>query len=340
MRKELPQFARSSTGSAQVARRTIFEDIVDEARWLLERQHDPQRVSVVLTSLTAQFQGARITSFLPALIFKKASEHLAKLEVTPSVAVASEMAAPAAQLDFLRFEFKYVLDARLRDRIENAIGHFMTVDPFAIGQDDQSYFVRSLYYDDASLSAYRQKVDGMLLRSKFRLRTYASDPEQACATYLEIKGRYDSLVFKHRTQIGAADGNRAFAACDSTTRQILERLDESPVADKFRFGVARRNLAPVMLVDYVRRPYVSKHDPDFRLTFDSGLHGLATSRLFSNELQSRRQLLPGDTVMEIKFKSTIPLWFHRIIKINRLQRRSLSKVCKGMEVCNLTPDLA
>ena len=340
MRADLAQLSSGAKGSATVAQRTMLADIINEARWLLEKQHDPQQVSVVLSAFTAQFQGARIVNFLPALIFKKASEHLVKLDAASSAANAPDISALVAQLNFLRFEFKYVLGAQLRERIEQAIGQFMTVDPFAAGHDDQSYSVRSLYYDDPSFSSYQQKTDGMLLRSKFRLRTYTNNAAEARATYLEIKGRYDSLVFKHRTQIGAADGNKAFVDCAWTTKRILEKLDDSPVADKFRCGVARRNLVPVMLIDYVRRPYVSKYDPDFRLTFDAELHGLATSQLFPGALQSRRRLLPGDTVMEIKFKNTIPSWFHRIIMINGLRRTSLSKVCKGMEVCNLVPEPA
>ena len=246
--------------------------------------------------------------------------------------------AETVKLDFLRFEFKYILSASLRECIENDIRHFVTLDPFVASQVNQNYMVRSLYYDDRAFSSYHQKKEGALRRAKFRLRTYTNNPEDFCKTYLEIKGRYNSLVFKHRAGFNADVTSRTFADCANTTSEILDNINDSPVADQFRYELERKQLRPVMLIDYIRRPYISKYDSEFRLTFDSLLNGTVTNRLFPCEVQNR-QILSGYTVLEIKFKDSIPLWFYRIIKNYGLQRKSISKVCKGMEVWNMIPDL-
>ena len=247
--------------------------------------------------------------------------------------------AETVQLDFLRFEFKYILSTSLRECIENDISHFVTLDPFVARQADQNYMVRSLYYDDRAFSNYYQKKDGALRRAKFRLRTYTNNPEDICKTYLEIKGRYNSLVFKHRAGFNAAVTSRGFSDCANTTSKILDNINDSPVADQFRYELERKQIRPIMLIDYIRRPYISRYDAEFRLTFDSDLHGAITDRLFPDQVQNR-QILSGYTVLEIKFKDSIPLWFYRIIKNYNLQRKSISKVCKGMEVCNMvTADL-
>lgn len=243
-----------------------------------------------------------------------------------------------AKLDFLRFEFKYILSARLRECIENDIRHFVTLDSFVASQADQNYMVRSLYYDDHAFSNYHQKKDGMLRRAKFRLRTYTNNSDDFCKTYLEIKGRYNSLVFKHRVGFNSTVTSRGFAECTDTTNKILDNINDSPVADQFRYELVRKQLKPVMLIDYIRRPYTSKYDPEFRLTFDSHLHGTVTNRLFPKQAKNR-EILSGNTVLEMKFKDTIPLWFHRIIKNYKLERVSISKVCKGMEVWEMIPDL-
>lgn len=245
--------------------------------------------------------------------------------------------ADKPKLDFDRFEFKYILIRQLRERIENDLQHFMTLDPFVASQPQQNYIVRSLYYDDPAFSSYHQKIDGTLRRSKFRLRTYTNDPEDTCATYLEIKGRHNQLVFKHRTGIDAVAGSHIFAGCHNTTDEILKTICDSPVSSQFRYELARKHIQPIMLIDYTRRPYFSRHDPEFRLTIDSELHGTRTNLLFPHAWQNRRMLLPGYSVMEIKFKDRIPLWFHRMIKNYNLQRRSISKVCKGVEAWNLVP---
>ncbi len=78
----------------------------------------------------------------------------------------------ATPLHFSRFEFKYVLDQATRESVEAELGHFVELDPYVQGQPGHRYFVRSLYYDDARFSAFHEKHDGLLTRSKFRVRTY------------------------------------------------------------------------------------------------------------------------------------------------------------------------
>ena len=335
--KQPEQFTPSATNTAKVAHDKMLDDIINEVGCLLAKQHDQQRVSNVLSTIAGEFSNARITSYLPVLIFKKASELLAASSVAPPAVTAPANAATLAKLDFLRFEFKYILREDVCGRIEKELSHFMTPDPFVASQENHNYIVRSLYYDDPAFSSYHQKADGMLLRSKFRLRTYTNNPKASCATYLEIKGRYNSLVFKHRAGFNSADGSKAFVNCASTTNEIINSIKDSSVAEKFLFELARRKIEPIMLIDYNRRPYVSKNDPDFRLTLDDRLHGTMTNQLFPSHLQTRRQLLPGYTVMEIKFKNSIPLWFHRIIQNYGLERTPISKVCKGIEAWNLVP---
>jgi len=254
------------------------------------------------------------------------------------IEIASPVAEPA-KLDFLRFEFKYILSADLRECIENEIKHFVTLDPFVASQTDQNYMVRSLYYDDRNYSNYHQKKDGMLRRAKFRLRTYTNDPDNFCKAYLEIKGRYNSLVFKHRVGFKENVTSRIFADCADTTTEILNNINNSPVTDQFKYELVRKQLNPIMLIDYIRRPYISKYDSEFRLTFDSHLHGTVTNNLFPR-LAQNRQIIPGFCVLEMKFKDAIPLWFHRIITNYKLERVSISKICKGMEVWEMIPNLA
>lgn len=89
----------------------------------------------------------------------------------------------------------------------------------------------------------------MLGRAKFRLRTYTNSPEDTCATYLEIKGRYNSLVFKHRAGFNASEGSQIFADCADTTSEILNSIKDSPVAEKFMQALEKKQIKPIMLID-------------------------------------------------------------------------------------------
>ena len=55
---------------------------------------------------------------------------------------------------FTRYEFKYLLNNKISNQIENEAKHFMSYDNFAVNLPDNRYFVRSLYYEDNSFSNF------------------------------------------------------------------------------------------------------------------------------------------------------------------------------------------
>lgn len=260
------------------------------------------------------------------------------------------VAEPAPQLHFLRFEFKYVLDQRTRERVERELLPYLSLDPHVARQPEQQYFVRSLYFDDPVRSAFRAKQDGLVVRAKFRLRTYTRDPAVAAPRFLEIKGRYNDLVWKHRAPVLAPLDPRARG--DLLCRGLLAHTAPGDVRDRFEFARIRRRVEPIVLVDYQRRPYESPFDPDFRVTFDHDLAATATNCLFPNglfpnslspnrpEVTTHRELLRGHTVMEVKFRRALPAWFHRVVHTHQLRRRSVSKVTTAMLALGFAPALA
>ena len=104
----------------------------------------------------------------------------------------------------------------------------------------------------------------------------------------------------------------------------------------FIFESYRKNLKPLILVDYKRRPYINKFGLYFRLTFDTNLLSSKANNLFSNDKHSSwLECKAGYTVLEVKFDRSIPAWFHRIIQCYNLRRRSISKFVLGMSSCGL-----
>jgi len=241
-------------------------------------------------------------------------------------------------LHFARFEFKYILPARKRIEVEEELQYFLQYDPFVENREEHKYIVRSLYFDDPRYSSFHDKVDGLHSRSKFRLRTYSKSQNEGVPLYLEIKGRHNNLVFKHRTPIdkGNIDWSVLNASTISTT--IITQSEDSHVREQFRYELLRKNLRPVALIDYMRRPYLSKYDPTFRITFDEKLMATETDCIFPGNIMAPRQVLPGATVLEVKFHHHMPSWFHRIIQTHELRRVSISKICAGMEALGLAFD--
>lgn len=244
------------------------------------------------------------------------------------------------KLHFSRYEFKYILSREVRDALEAEIAYFVELDPFTQGRPNGKYFVRSLYYDNANFSNYYEKVDGIMHRSKFRLRTYTDTAGDGTPQFLEIKGRHNNLVFKHRAPVAFGKDDIDTSPYDHpTTRALLGGLDEGPIKSQFQFELARKALKPVILVDYWRRPFVSKYDPEFRMTMDDTLSGTVCDSLFPGPNASRRLSLPGYTILEVKFRFHLPKWFHRLVQSFELRRVSISKFCATIETHGLAETL-
>lgn len=250
------------------------------------------------------------------------------------------MAKTKTRLHFARFEFKYVLPKDLRDEVERELQFFMELDPFVSPKIEQCYFVRSLYFDDPHYSAFYDKTDGVCRRWKFRLRTYTDVPDDGTSRFLELKGRTDNLVSKHRVIVNGARGNGYENTSETVLSEVLRGADEGRVRQQFEFEAYRKRLGPVALVDYYRRPYISKYDPEFRLTFDDRLCFTATKCLFPAASDRCRTALPGYTIMEVKFRYHLPSWFHRIIQSYELRRVSISKICRGLVTLGLAEDFS
>ena len=241
------------------------------------------------------------------------------------------------KLHFSRFEFKYLLPLGLRREVEAELNHFVEYDPFVANRPDHRYLVRSLYWDDRALTAFHDKIDGMMTRSKFRIRTYTTDASEPVPRFLEIKGRNNNLVVKHRAPLDVGTEHSDVAGND-LAELVMGRCVPGPIQQEFSFQRFRRRIQPYALIDYQRRPFISRFDPEFRLTFDEDLRVTRTDRLFPKSTDRSMRVAPGYTVMEVKFRHHLPSWFHRIIQGYELRRLSFSKICEGTIALGMASD--
>ena len=239
---------------------------------------------------------------------------------------------------FFRYEFKYILNAETCQHIESEVSHFMRYDGHVHPELKNRYYVTSLYFDSPSSANYYEKIDGLRMRTKFRIRTYAPKFEEGLPTFLELKGRCIDRVFKHRIPIRHED-LPLFLEPEKSFK-LIELYPDNWLIRRFIYEVARKKLNPVVLVEYLRRPYTCDFDLNFRATFDSNLKTARSKTLFLNEKGNWISPIAGYTILEIKLHRRIPKWFHKIIQANNLRRLSVSKFCSGMEACNIAINLS
>ena len=102
---------------------------------------------------------------------------------------------------FSRYEFKFLLSQNKANQIENEIKNFMILDENALNKKNKKYFVRSLYFDTPEYSNFYEKVDGIKIRKKFRIRSYSNNKKDNPNLFLEMKGRKNQKTYKLRTPI-------------------------------------------------------------------------------------------------------------------------------------------
>jgi len=233
-----------------------------------------------------------------------------------------------------RYEFKYILNKKISDQIEKEARNFMIYDGHVNKELNNKYFVRSLYFENNFSSNFYEKADGMKIRRKYRLRTYSNFFDPKVPIFFEVKGRISERTYKKRINIKNKYLNLFLS--QSQNFNLLNLYPNNEMIINFIFDSFRKNLKPLILVDYKRRPYINKFGLYFRLTFDTNLLSSKTNNLFSNDKYSSwLECKAGYTILEVKFDRSIPAWFHRIIQCYNLKRKSISKFVLGMSSCGL-----
>lgn len=240
---------------------------------------------------------------------------------------------------FARYEFKYLISQQQSSGIEKEVRPFMQYDGFVSKEMENSYFVRSEYYDNDLFTHFYEKVDGMRDRYKYRIRTYGKTSNDRNPIFLEKKGRKLQRTFKQRVQID--NSHLDYFYNPNKMEKLLEIYKGIDLIEQFVFDSNRKAISPKVIVDYQRTPYVSDYDVNFRLTFDRLLSVSKTDGIDFDIYSTNREwyaVQAGYTILEVKFFRRFPPWFHRIIQSYGLTRLSFSKFSTGMEACGYAQD--
>ncbi len=225
----------------------------------------------------------------------------------------------------LRREYKYLVPNKYLNDVRSELFPYVELDKYAAVCKDQQYVVRSIYYDSFNLDFYREKIEGLKVRKKLRIRGY-NDYREDNYVYLEIKRKYENFIDKHRSKLYFKNLDDIFYTGDLASYIIQNKDDSFDNARRFFFHINRKLLKPISLVVYDREAYFSKFDSNIRITFDKNL------RFFSlpvfTDLYEENILKPAiinQFVFEIKFYQGFPEHFQKIITKFQLTRLAVSK---------------
>lgn len=227
----------------------------------------------------------------------------------------------------MRLEYKYLVPNELLPRLRALIYPFVEVDPYAARSGRHEYTVRSIYFDTPNLDFYQDKVDGLDVRRKLRIRGY-EEYREGDLVFLEIKRKKGPTVFKQRAPVPYTYVHELLIS--GSAEQYALASDEFPDAvdnaRRFLFHVHSASLLPTALVVYEREAYQGKINCFLRITFDKNLRGAPFPPLTNLFLEDKIvYTLAGHFVLEIKSCGGIPAWLCAAISKFNLKPIAVSK---------------
>lgn len=225
----------------------------------------------------------------------------------------------------MRHELKFLVSYDEADRVRDVVRRYCDVDKYAQGREGDRYTVRSVYFDSPQGAIYEHKVEGLRTRVKVRVRGY-NDVEPSSTVGLELKRKRAELSWKTRARC-TLDKTALWLSRPSsyTDNDQIFKPEHLDAANQFHYVVTRYTLRPVNVVIYEREPYVGRHDPTLRVTFDLNLRGKLVSSLMELGDEATCRVFDRHLILEVKFDYHYPLWIKPVLAELGLKRRALSK---------------
>jgi len=183
--------------------------------------------------------------------------------------------------------------------------------------EDGEYLIRSLYFDSPEDACFYENEDGVDPREKYRIRIYNCDSGRIS---LECKAKTRGMTAKTACRITREQ-------CECFMEGMIPEADESrfPGQRLMFYRMREKNLRPVVIVQYMRAPYVGQAG-NVRVTFDDAI---ASSNAIGDFLRMDiplRSVLPvGESILEVKWDELLPSHIRGHLELDSLQWTAFSK---------------
>ncbi len=219
-----------------------------------------------------------------------------------------------------RNEIKFFIHENQAEELKRNLSKIMS--PDVNGKD--GYFIRSLYFDTPTASAYYEKLDGVEYRKKYRIRMYNQRDDYIC---LEKKMKDNNMTAKEQVVISKEE-------CLQILNNDFSMDDyEDGLLKEFLLELKMKNLMPSVIVDYDR--YALTYPvSDVRITFDSNIRsGVYNYDLFDYHHMSFQVLEDHMMILEVKFNEMLPEVIGIILRTIPSIRSAYSKfaICSSVK---------
>lgn len=215
------------------------------------------------------------------------------------------------QQSFRRVEKKYLLSRAQYQALRDGMEPYMRADAHGC------YTICNIYYDTDTFALIRTSLEKPVYKEKLRLRSYGT-PTDSSPVFVEIKKKFDHVVYKRRTVMPCVDAVSYLAGTKSPPQddQICREID---------WFLKTYRPQPRVFIGYDRVALAGIENGALRVTFDTGL------RWRQDSLDLRlgdhgSPILSKDLVlMELKLPDAAPLWLSRLLSKEGIFPVSFSK---------------
>lgn len=179
-----------------------------------------------------------------------------------------------------------------------------------------TYNIRSLYFDDFFNTALREKIDGVNMREKFRIRYYENDTS---FIRLEKKGKINDLCNKQWIPISVLETEKILANdiewMQNDGRELVREL---------YLKMKNKGLRPKTIVDYTRDAFVFPAG-NVRVTLDYNIRTGLQSVDFLNPDSTTIPAGDAPMILEVKWDEYLPDIIRDAVQLEGRRAAAFSK---------------
>ena len=169
------------------------------------------------------------------------------------------------------------------------------------------YEIRSLYFDNLDDKALREKLNGVNIREKYRIRLYNNDTSMI---NLERKFKHGGLGYKDSATLTP---EQALSIANGDVSWMATSTDE--VILGFYTRIRNEGLAAKVIVDYTREPFVFAPG-NVRVTLDYNIRtGLACTDFLNPDCVTI-PIKDSPSILEVKWDNYLPDVIRDIVQLD------------------------
>lgn len=211
-----------------------------------------------------------------------------------------------------RHEYKHEISRGDMLVLRSRLSAVMTSDVHAV---DGKYIIRSLYFDNMQDKALKEKINGVNIREKFRIRYYNYDTS---VIHLEKKSKVNGLCLKESASLTEEQVQKIL----NGDCQWMANSTEALIRE-FYTKIICQGLRPKTIVDYEREPYIFAAG-NVRVTLD---YNIRTGLNGTDFLNPNCITVPADdtVILEVKWDEFLPDIIRDIIQLPACRTGTFSK---------------